>query len=55
MSTHGRSGIRRWVYGSIASKVLHETECPLLLVRVHVREEVAEVTFQQVSEAQSAD
>lgn len=43
MSTHGRSGIGRWVYGSVASKVLHETECPLLLVRGHVREEADEV------------
>lgn len=43
MSTHGRSGLSRWVYGSVTSKVLHETTCPLLIVRAHVREEVAEV------------
>lgn len=35
MSTHGRSGLSRWVYGSVADKVLRGAECPVLLVRVH--------------------
>lgn len=33
MSTHGRSGLARWVYGSVADKVLREAVCPLLLIR----------------------
>lgn len=33
MSTHGRSGLGRWVFGSIAEKVLRMVECPVLLVR----------------------
>ncbi len=33
MSTHGRSGITRWAFGSVADKVLHGTHRPLLLVR----------------------
>jgi nucleotide-binding universal stress UspA family protein len=33
MSTHGRSGIGRWVFGSVASKVLRGTSKPILLVR----------------------
>ncbi len=34
MSTHGRSGLARWVYGSVAGKVLQgATTCPVLLVR----------------------
>lgn len=33
MSTHGLSGYSRWVYGSVAGKVLHNAPCPLLLVR----------------------
>lgn len=33
MSTHGRSGVGRWVLGSVAEKVLHEGNKPLLLVR----------------------
>jgi nucleotide-binding universal stress UspA family protein len=32
MSTHGRSGIGRWVYGSVAGKVMHQIEIPLLLI-----------------------
>ena len=34
MSTHGRSGVSRWVFGSVADKVLHAGNTPLLLVRV---------------------
>ncbi len=32
MSTHGRSGLRRWVLGSVAEKVLRYSEIPVLLV-----------------------
>lgn len=33
MSTHGRSGITRWVLGSVTDKVLHATTSPLLVIR----------------------
>jgi nucleotide-binding universal stress UspA family protein len=33
MTTHGRSGMNRWLLGSIADKVLHAAANPLLLVR----------------------
>jgi nucleotide-binding universal stress UspA family protein len=33
MSTHGRSGLARWAYGSVADRVLHSARCPVLLVR----------------------
>jgi nucleotide-binding universal stress UspA family protein len=33
MSTHGRSGITRWVLGSTALKVLTRAETPILLMR----------------------
>jgi nucleotide-binding universal stress UspA family protein len=33
MATHGYGGIRRWVLGSVADKVLHAATTPLLLVR----------------------
>ncbi len=33
MSTHGRSGIGRWVYGSVTEKVLHSGDQPVLVVR----------------------
>jgi nucleotide-binding universal stress UspA family protein len=33
MSTHGRSGITRWMLGSVTDKVLKATTIPLLIVR----------------------
>src|SRR3970282_371379 len=33
MATHGRSGIRRWLLGSVTEKVLRATNNHLLLVR----------------------
>ena len=33
MSTRGRSGIQRWMMGSVADKVRHATTSPLLLLR----------------------
>ncbi len=33
MSTHGRSGISRWMYGSVADRVLRAAHCPVLLIR----------------------
>jgi nucleotide-binding universal stress UspA family protein len=34
MSTHGRGGVSRWVYGSVADRLLQAAPCPVLLVRV---------------------
>jgi nucleotide-binding universal stress UspA family protein len=33
MSTHGRSGLLRWVHGSVTVKVLQGAPCPVFLVR----------------------
>lgn len=33
MCTHGRSGISRWMVGSVADKVLRGTNLPIMLVR----------------------
>lgn len=33
MSTHGYSGVTRWVLGSVAEKVLRYAPCPVLIVR----------------------
>jgi nucleotide-binding universal stress UspA family protein len=33
-TTHGRSGLSRWIYGSVATKVLQQAPCPVFLVRV---------------------
>ncbi|HLZ09910.1 MAG TPA: universal stress protein, partial [Chloroflexota bacterium] len=32
MSTHGRSGIGRWIYGSVADAVMRQTTVPILLI-----------------------
>lgn len=32
MSTHGRSGLSRWVFGSVTQKVLSITTCPVFVV-----------------------
>ena len=32
MSTHGRSGIQRWLMGSVADKVVHDSHIPVMLI-----------------------
>lgn len=34
MATHGRSGLRRLVFGSVAERVLHASPCPVFLIRI---------------------
>jgi nucleotide-binding universal stress UspA family protein len=48
MSTHGRSGLSRWVFGSVAEKVVRTVDCPVLLVR-------GGATPAQTAEAAAAD
>ncbi|HET9016237.1 MAG TPA: universal stress protein [Thermomicrobiaceae bacterium] len=33
MTTHGRSGLRRWAFGSVAERVIHGARTPVLLIR----------------------
>ena len=33
MSTHGRTGPARWLLGSIAERVVHNSKVPVLLIR----------------------
>jgi len=33
MSTHGRSGVSRWLLGSIANRVVNHSSIPVLLIR----------------------
>ena len=33
MSTHGRSGVGRWVLGSVAEKIIQHSHAPVLLIR----------------------
>ena len=32
MSTHGRTGLNRWLFGSVTGKVLASASCPVLVV-----------------------
>ncbi len=34
MATHGLSGISRWIWGSVADRILHSVCVPVLMVRV---------------------
>ena len=33
MSSHGRTGISRWLFGSVAQKVMQEVNVPVMLIR----------------------
>lgn len=33
MSTHGRSGVSRWIMGSVTERVLRQAPCPVLVIR----------------------
>lgn len=35
MSTHGRTGVGRFILGSVADKVVHVSKLPVLLIRAH--------------------
>ena len=41
LSTHGRSGIKQWVLGNNADKVLRKSKVPVWLVRAAIPEEIA--------------
>jgi len=32
MSTHGRTGVRRWLIGSVADRVVHSAHIPVMLI-----------------------
>lgn len=38
IASHGRSGINRWIFGSITQKVLHRADVPVLVVRPRARQ-----------------
>jgi nucleotide-binding universal stress UspA family protein len=43
MTTHGRSGVSRLVFGSVAEAVLRQAEIPVLMMRLTERQVAAEV------------
>jgi nucleotide-binding universal stress UspA family protein len=38
MATHGYTGVQRWTLGSVADKVLHGTNIPLVMVHTTERD-----------------
>jgi nucleotide-binding universal stress UspA family protein len=32
MSTHGRTGVKRWLMGSVADKIIHHAHIPVMLI-----------------------
>ena len=40
IATHGRSGVKRWMLGSVADKVLRASKVPTWLVRAAIPEEI---------------
>ncbi|HET6443092.1 MAG TPA: universal stress protein [candidate division Zixibacteria bacterium] len=36
MSSHGRSGVNRWIYGGVADKVLHNAPCAKVIIHPQV-------------------
>jgi Universal stress protein family len=47
MATHGRTGISHLILGSVAEKVVRESACPVLTVRVKAAHELAEEELKQ--------
>ncbi|HWV25261.1 MAG TPA: universal stress protein [Thermomicrobiales bacterium] len=44
MSSHGRTGIKRWFLGSVAEEVMRRATCPVLLHRASGAAKTAETT-----------
>ncbi|TMB96396.1 MAG: universal stress protein [Chloroflexi bacterium] len=48
MTTHGRSGIGRWLFGSVADRIIQSANVPLLVIRVAEDREPRPVDFQKI-------
>lgn len=48
MATHGRSGVQRWLLGSVADKVLHSVKTHLLLARTGEQSQGKEAVLKSV-------
>lgn len=48
MGTHGRSGVNRFMLGSVAERVLRESEIPVLTVRGELKEKRPKISIQNI-------
>jgi nucleotide-binding universal stress UspA family protein len=46
ISSHGGSGINRWIYGTVADKVLHNAPCAIVLI--HSQEQAEPFTLKRI-------
>lgn len=53
MSTHGRRGVNRWLFGSVAEGILRRTEIPCMVIRCH--EDAPEIEGARAESAAAAD
>ncbi len=51
MSTHGRSGLSRWLFGSVTQKVLAASACPVLVIPPKASDEAR--SSQEMKKAQT--
>jgi len=51
MSTHGRSGISRWLFGSVTQKVLSAAPCPVFVIPAKTH---AEIKSRELAQSQSS-
>lgn len=51
MSTHGRSGLSRWLFGSVTTKILNAAPCPVFVIPSRFLKENAEKTQAEALEA----
>jgi len=49
MSTHGRTGLSRWLFGSVTQKVLSQMPCPVFVINGLEREKVEETDTVQAA------
>jgi nucleotide-binding universal stress UspA family protein len=49
MSTHGRSGLSRWLFGSVTSKVLSDTPCPVFVIPSKQRQHELEQSTSEIN------
>ncbi|GIV98102.1 MAG: universal stress protein [Herpetosiphonaceae bacterium] len=55
MATHGRSGVSRWTFGSVAERVLRSAPVPLLLVRIRNDQDAEQPESDYTTVAESPD
>lgn len=54
MSTHGRGGVSRWVFGSVADRVLRQSEVPVVLIRARQKVNGAQLAMTTADRTQTA-